>query len=162
MLQHVGLAAKLPAPMGMEDGPHSQLSAAETALLAMADPSPDSRISLIGPNTLELLCALLRQGSADVCATRICDRPKADTADVAIIPGIRSPDHLTRSIAHARRGLAPHGTVAIHLDASADALIQQASQLLLLHGFKGLRKAGCAEGTLICGELPLYGGLACA
>ncbi len=162
MLQHVGLAAKPPAPMGMGDGPPPQLSAAEAALLAMADPSPDSRVSLIGPNTLELLCALLRQGSAEVCATRICDWPKPGTADVAIIPGVRSPAHLARSIAHARRVLVPLGTVALHLDAAADALIRQASQLLLLHGFNGLRGAGCAEGTLICAELPLHGGLACA
>ena len=161
MLQHVGLAAKPPAPMGARGGP-CPLSAAEAALLAMADPSPDSRISLIGPNTLELLCALLRRGSADVCATRLCDWPKAATADVAIIPGVRSPDHLTRSVAHARRILVPFGTVAIHVDASVGALIRQASQLLLLHGFNGFRKAGCAGGTLIRAELPLHGGLACA
>ena len=82
---------------------------------------------------------------------------------MAIIPGVRSPGHLTRSIAHARRILAPLGTVAIHLDASADApLTRQAGQLLLLHGFDGLRQAGCAEGTLIRAELPLHGGVACA
>lgn len=148
--------------MGMEDGPPLRISPAEAALLALADPSPDSRVSLIGPNTLELLCALLRRGSADVCATRICDWPKAGTADVAIIPGIRSPDHLTRSIAHARRVLAPLGTVALHLDAPTDALARQASQLLLLHGFTGFRKTGCAEGRLIRAELPLHGSLACA
>ncbi len=162
MLQNLGLAAKPPVPIGMQDGPPPQLSAAEAALLAMADPSLDSRISLIGPNALELLCALLRRGSADVCATRICDWPHAGTADVAIIPGARSPDRLKRSIAHARRVLAPLGTVAIHLDAPADALTRQASQLLLLHGFTGLRTAGCAGGTLIRAELPLHGSLACA
>ena len=104
MLQHASLAAKSPTLMGMEDGPPPRLSPAEAALLALADPSPDSRVSLIGPDTLELLCALLRRGSADVCATRICDWPRAETADVAIILGIRSPDHLARSIAPARRG----------------------------------------------------------
>ena len=162
MLRHVGFAAKPPAPIGMGDGPPPQLSAAEAALLAMADPGPDSRISLIGPNTLELLCALLRRGSAEVCATRICDWPTAGTADVGIIPGIRSPGHLTRSIAHARRVLAPLGTVALHLDAPAKMLDRQAIQLLLLHGFTGLRKAGHAGGTLIRAGLPLHGSLACA
>ncbi len=161
MLQHVGFAAKPSVPMGMEDGP-PRLNAAEAALLAMADPSPDSRISLIGPNTLEMLCALLRRGSDDVCATRICDWPKAGTADVAIIPGIRSPEHLARSIAHARRVLAPLGTVALHLDTPDGALGRQASQLLLLHGFNGLRRTGCGGGTLVRAELPLHGSLACA
>lgn len=163
MLQHAGFAAEPSAPtMGMEDGPPPRLSPAEAALLAMADPSPDSRVSLIGPNTLELLYALLRRGSADVCITRICDWPKAGTADVAIIPGIRSPDHPTRSIARARRILVPFGTVALHLDAPTGALARQASQLLLLHGFISFHRAGCAEGSLIRAELPLHGSLACA
>ena len=129
----------------------------------MADPSLDSRISLIGPDALELLCALLRRGSADVCATRICDWPQAGTADVAIIPGAGSPDALRRSIAHARRVLTPLGTVALHLAAGpAAALTRQAGQLLLLHGFVAIRKADCSGATLIRAELPLHGGLACA
>lgn len=162
MLQHTGLIAKPPMPMPEQNGPPSRLSAAEAALLAMADPSLDSRVSLIGPNTLELLCALLRRGSADVCATRICDWPQAGTADVAIIPGAASPDLLKRSVAHARRVLTPLGTAALLLTGPADALTRQASQLLLLHGFTGLRQAGCSGGTLIRAELPLHGGLACA
>lgn len=162
MLQHVSLAPKPPAPSGTRDGPPLRLSAAEAALLAMADPSWDSRISLIGPDTLELLCALLRRGSACACATRICDWPQAGTADVAIVPGVRSPDHLKRSMAHARRVLVPLGTVALHLAAPADALTRQARQLLLLHGFTGLRQAGCSGGVLLRAELPLHGGLACA
>lgn len=162
MLQHVSLAAKPPAPSGTQGGPPPQLSATDAALLAMADPSRDSRVSLIGPDTLELLCALLRHGGANACATRICDWPQAGTADVAIIPGVRSPDHLKRSMAHARRVLVPLGTVAIHLAAPADTLTRQARQLLLLHGFNGLRQAGCPGGVLIRAELPLHGGLACA
>lgn len=163
LLQHVGPTVRPPAPIPALDEPPSQLIAAEAALLEMADPSLDSRISLIGPNTLELLCALLRRGCADVCATRVCDWPQAGTADVAIIPGASSPDHLKRSIAHARRVLAPLGTIALHLAASpADALTRQASQLLLLHGFTGLRRTGFPGGTLIRAELPLHGGLACA
>ncbi len=129
----------------------------------IADPSLECRISLIGPNTLELLCVLLRRGSADVSAMRVCDRPPAGTADIAIIPHVASPDCIKRAIAHARRVLAPLGTIAIHLAADpAGELSQQAGQLLLLHGFNPIRIYDYSGETLIRAELPLHGRLACA
>lgn len=163
MLQHAIHSVEPSAPMPEHDGYPRRLSAAEAALLTVADPSPESRVSLIGPNTLELLCALLRRGSIDVSATRVCDRPQAGTADVAIIAHVLPPDCLERAIAHARRVLAPLGTVAIHLAADpADALSQQAGRLLLLHGFNLIRVFDHDGKTLIRGELPLHGRLACA
>lgn len=163
LLHHANLSAEPPAPMLGYDMPPHQPSDSEVALLALTDPSLDSRISLIGPNTLEMLCALLRRGSTDVSASRICDRPQAGTADVAVIARVTSPDCLTRAIAHARRVLAPLGTVAIHLPVSpADALSQQAGHLLLLHGFGLIRLYDYAGETLIRAELPLHGRLACA
>jgi len=163
LLQHAIYSAKPSAPMPGQDGYPHQLSTAEAALLTVADPSPESRVSLIGPDTLELLCALLRHGSVDVAATRVCDRPHAGTADVAIIAHVLSPDCLERAIAHARRVLAPLGTVAVHLAAGPDnALSQQAGRLLLLHGFNPIRVFDHDRETLIRGELPLHGRLACA
>ncbi len=148
--------------LGYDGLPH-QPSASEVALLALTDPSLDSRITLIGPNTLEMLCALLRRGSTEVSALRVCDRPQAGTADVAVIAHVTSPDCLTRAIAHARRVLVPLGTVAIHLAANpADALSQQAGHLLLLHGFSPIRLYDYAGETLIRAELPLHGRFACA
>jgi len=163
VLQHATRSVEPPIRIEEHDGPPHHVSAAEAALLTMADPSLDSRISLIGPHTLELLCALVRRGSTNVLASRVSDRPHAGTADVAIIPDITSPDCLGRAIAHARRVLAPLGTVAIHLLADpADALSQQAGQLLLLHGFSAIRVVDFCGETLIRGELPLYGRLGCA
>lgn len=163
MLQNASLAVTPPAPMLEHDGPPHQPSAADAALLAFADPALDSRISLVGPNTLELLCALLRRGSTDVSATRVSDWPPASTADVAVIPHVASPECLERSIAHARRALAPSGTIAIHLGARpADALSQQAGRSLLLHGFAAIRMIDFSGDTLIRAELPLRGGFACA
>lgn len=163
MLQHANRTVEPPIRIDERDGPPHHISAAEAALLTMADPSLDSRISLIGPHTLELLCALLHRGSTNVLATRVSDHPQPGTADVAIIPDIVSPDCLGRAIAHARRVLAPLGTVAIHLLADpADALSQQAGHLLLLHGFSAIRIVDFSGETLIRGELPLYGRLGCA
>ena len=163
MLQHTSLTIGQPVPLQEPDTDAHQPSAAEAALLAVADAGLHSRISLIGPNSLELLCALLRRGSIDVSATRVTDRPQPCTADVAIIPHVASPECLARAIAHAHRILAPLGTIAIHLPADpADALSQHASQLLALHGFSSIRVYSCAGETLIRAEQPLYGRLACA
>jgi len=163
LLQYASRIVGPPIRIEEHDGPPHQVSAAEAALLTLADPSLDSRVSLIGPHTLELLCALVRRGSTNVLALRVSDRTHAGTADVAMIPDIMSPDCLGRAIAHARRVLAPLGTVAIHLLADpADALSQQAGQLLLLHGFTAIRVVDFCGETLIRGELPLYGRLGCA
>lgn len=144
---------------GVEDGS----SDAGAALLALADPCRDSRISLIGPHTLELLCILLRRGNTEVSAVRVSDWPRSGTADVAVIPDLREPDMLERAIAHARRALCPLGTVALHLPSDpADAPAQHARRLLLLHGFSAIRMRDFAGETLIRGELPLFGRLACA
>jgi len=163
LLQHASRNVEPPIRIEEHDGPPHHISAAEAALLAMADPSLDSRISLIGPHTLELLCALLHRGSTNVLATRVSDRPQPGSADVAIIPDIMSSDCLGRAIAHARRVLAPLGTAAIHLLADpADALCQQAGHLLLLHGFSAIRVVDFCGETLIRAELPLHGRLGCA
>ena len=153
--------------MPQHDGPH-QLSAIETALLTLANPSLDSRVSLIGPNTLELLCALVRRGSADASATRVSDRPQPATADIAIIADAASPDCLMRAIAHARRILAPLGIIVLHVAPKpgepgdpGDALPQQAGRLLLLHGFTAIRVIRCSGETLMRAELPLFGRLTC-
>lgn len=166
MLQHTSRLAEPPLPAlrhgFMQDAGHG-IGATECALLALADPCPDSRISLIGPNTLELLCALLRRGSTNVSATRLSDWPQVGTADVAIIPSLNTPDTLCRAVAHARRVLAPLGTVAIHLASDpADALSQHVRRLLLLHGFEAVRVRDFSGEALIRAELPLHGRIACA
>jgi len=163
LLQPATRIVEPPIPIEEHDEPPHRISAAEAALLTMADPGLDSRISLIGPHTLELLCALLHRGSTNVFATRLSDHPQPGIADVAIIPDIMSSDCLGRAIAHARRVLAPLGTIAIHiLTDPADALSQQARQLLLMHGFSAVRVVDFCGETLIRGELPLYGRLGCA
>jgi len=163
LLQVLSRSVAPPFPLGGHDEPPPRIRAAEAALLRLADPCLDSRISLIGPHTLELLCALLRQGSTNVIASRVSEWSQAGTADVAIIPDIAASDCLGRAIAHARRVLAPLGTVAIHLAADpAEALSQRAGRLLLLHGFSAIRVTEFGGDTLIRGELPLHGPVGCA
>lgn len=142
-----------------DDGPTDT----EFALLALADPCRDSRVSLIGPHTIELLCVLLRRGYTEVSAVRVSDWPPSGTADVAIIPDPSAPGLLERAIAHARRVLSPLGTLALHLPTGpTDIPAQHARRLLLLQGFSAIRVRDYAGETLIRAELPMLARLACA
>jgi hypothetical protein len=144
-------------------GPDHALGTAEAALIAFADAGLDSRVTLLGSHTLDLLCALLRQGHVSASAMRLSDRPPSGTADVVLVPYVGSPDHLARAIVQARRQLVPFGTLALHLSGSPDAgLLRQAGQLLTLHGFGLVRRRVVSDEVLVRAELPLHGRLACA
>ncbi len=139
------------------------LSKTEAALIAFADAGLDSRVTLLGSHTLDLLCALLRQGHVSASAMRLSDRPPSKTADVVLVPQVGSPDHLSRAIVQSRRQLVPFGTLVLHLSGSPDAgLLRQASHLLMLHGFGLVRKRVVSDEVLVRAELPLHGRLACA
>lgn len=163
MLQDAGLVLKLPALMLEHDKYSRQLSAADAALLELADPGLTSHITLIGSNTLELLCALLRRGCADVSTTRVSDMAPTGTTDVAFVPFVASPECLERTIAHARRALSPFGMIAIHVAAYPNtALSRQAGRLLLLHGFSAIHMIDFSGDTLIRAELLMDGESSCA
>lgn len=163
MLQDVRLSINtVPAMFSLADQ-RAGIDPGEAALLALADPGLDSRITLIGPDTLELLCVLLRRGCTSVSAMRLNDRPLAGTADVAVIPHMAAPEHLCRAVAHARRVLTPLGTIAVHVPAGlGDQLVRDVCQGLLLHGFGAVQSRDCCGDTLLRAELPLHGRIACA
>lgn len=140
-----------------------EISPADAALIAFADPGLDSRITLIGSHVLDLLCALLRRGTISVSAVRLLDWPQSGAVDVVVAPYVASLAYLGRAVAQARRLLVPLGTLAMHLPEDPDGVLaRQAGHLLLLHGFGLVRKRVVDGGTLIRAELPLYGRPACA
>ena len=156
-------AAGPAAPPPGSISPGSALSAAEAALIAFADPGRDSRIALVGTDTLGLLCALLRQGHVCASAMRLGDRPASGAADVVLVPHVGSPDHLARAVAQARRLLVPFGTLVLRLLGEPDSgLPLQAGHLLTLHGFGMVRRRAAPDGMLVRAELPLHGRLSCA
>lgn len=80
-----------------------------------------------------------------------------------MVPHLVSLDCFERAITHARRNLASFGTTALHVAANpADAPIQQAGRLLLLHSFTPIRMVDFSGETLMRAELPLSGHIACA
>ena len=142
---------------------HGTGSSADTALLRFADIAHDTRVVLIGPNTLELLCALVRLDCASASAIRLLDRPKAGTADLAILPAVASLDCIDAGLVKAWRVLAPLGSVILRFAGlPSPSLVRHARQVLQMHGFQAIHARQLGHQCLLTAELPLVGRLACA
>lgn len=140
-----------------------ELSGPEMALLAIADPGLDCRVTIIGPGSLELACALLRRGHTDVTMVKLCERPRAGSADVVIMPEVQTVDVIAHVAAYARRTLVALGTVVIRLASDLEGASEQlARRELLRHGFALIRTRNAYGCAILRAELPLYGQVKCA
>lgn len=133
----------------------------DAELLYMADPVQDSRVVLIGPDTIGLLCELIRRGCLSAATVRLADRPEAGTADVALVPCVVSVECANAAVAQARRALAPLGRLALRLAPDpSGTLVQATHRAMLLHGFSAIRLRASAGRMLLSADLPLHGQLA--
>jgi hypothetical protein len=150
----------VPAALATEDVLR-RLAEPRDELVAFADPGPDSRIVLIGPDPSPLACALAARGCGHVSVPAPHDRP--GSADVVFIAGVAGANLLARSVSNARRLLAPLGTVAIRLCVEPDdALVRHASHAMFLHGFTRLKARVACGDTLLRADVPLFGRPGCA
>lgn len=162
-MRHHSSAAHVLTPSWGSVPDHGTGSSADTALLRFADIARDTRVVLIGPDTLELLCALVRLDCASAAAIRLLDRPKAGTADLAILPAVGSLDCIDAGLAKARRVLAPLGSVILRFAGlPSPSLVRHARQVLQMHGFQAIHARQLGHQCLLTAELPLVGRLACA
>lgn len=139
------------------------LPSPDMALLQFADIAHDTRVVLIGPDTLELLCALIRLDCGSAAAIRLLDRPKAGTADLAILPAVASVDCIDAGLVKARRVLAPLGSVILRFAGlPSPTLVRHARRALQMHGFQAIHARQLGHQCLLTAELPLVGRLACA
>ena len=138
----------------------SNADAAYAPLLDDIDQVEDIRILLIGPDTLELMCALIHRGCASVTARRPGDRPETASADVAIVPQVASAECADQALAQARRTLAPLGSLVLRLPVNAPvALLRHIERSLRLNGFSVGRTRMLADQILLRAELPSFGRL---
>ena len=159
MLDHVGQSAQLHSLRPAL----SNADAAYAALLDHADPGEHTRVLLIGSDTLELMCALIRRGCVSVATLRPLDRPERASADLVIIPHAAATKCADAVLAHARWALVPLGSLVLRLPGSPPSLIgQQLGRSLRLHGFSSIRTTVHAGDVLLRAELPLFGRLECA
>ena len=159
MLDLMGQLAQLRSPRPA----FSNADAAYATLLDDIDPVEDTRILLIGSDTLELMCALIHRGCVSVAARRSGDRPETASADVAIVPQVASAECADQALAQARRALVPLGSLVLCLPVDAPApLLRHLERSLRLHGFSTGRTRRLSDQILLRAELPLFGNLACA
>lgn len=152
MLHHASsvVAFPPPAPLVGDDG-----------LLDLAEPVEDTRVVLIGADTLELMCALVRRGCASAAMVRLGGRCDAHAAEIAIVPHLDSPAGAEIAVAQARHALVPLGSLVVRLAHDRFGIIATAADAALRrHGFSAIRRATLAGDLVFTAELPLHGRLA--
>ena len=141
-------------PTAMADRP------ATAGLLDDIDPISRTRILVVGEDTLEVLCALIRRGCAE--AAELCrdDRAEAHSADLVLVPHVANLDGMRRAVAQARRALVPGGRVRLRIVADPSGQVRLgAARVLREASFAAIRSRVLPEGTLVSAEQPGFGPL---
>ncbi len=147
--------AALPVP------PLQSLEPGAVLLQSLDSVEDESHILVIGKDGLNLMCALLRAGAAQV--THLCshERPEADSASLAIVPNVPSVDWLASALPTIRRALHVNGRLV--LSAAAYPTIQQSvRRILVLNGFSDIRVDSIGGKYVFHAELPAFGLHRCA
>src|SRR5580658_3045272 len=132
----------------------------DTAVLQLAGEVRNEHALLIGPNALNLMCALIRRGAAEATLLRQGIRPQRATADRAVATEIASPEQALSVLAHARRALTASGRLILRTAADPTGrLAQRIAEMLRLQGFSAVRALRAGDRTLVTGVLPGFGPL---
>ena len=143
--------------------PLSNADAAYARLLDALDPAEDTRVLLIGSDTLELMCALIHRGCTSVTTLRPADRPERASADIVVVSHAVAAKCADETLAQARRALVPLGSLVLCLPGTPSLpLVQHLNRSLRLHGFSSVRTTTLAGLVLLRAEVPLFGSFACA
>src|ERR1700722_19591434 len=89
----------------------------DTALLQLTGEVRGEHALIIGPHALEIMCALIRKGAAEVALLRQGVRPERANADLAVATEIGSPEQILSVTTHARRALAASGRLILRTSA---------------------------------------------
>ncbi len=130
----------------------------DTALLQLAGEVGGEHALIIGPHTLELMCALLRRGAAEVSLLRHDVRPERATADLVVATEIGSPEQASSAVVHARRALVASGRLILCTNADPTGrLARLVARMLPLHGISAVRTRRAGDRTLVAGTLACSG-----
>jgi hypothetical protein len=177
-LQHV-LSVRAPVPIGAEtasapvDGePDSTQRPGSTGTASFGEsaPAPYSsdptlvlldgltvqvaeRVLVLGHGAIELICALIRGGSREVTELRTGDRPEAGTADLVLVPRVKTADQAVMLVSHARRALVPTGRAVFGVSGHLAAGLVR---VLRLHGFTAICRRDRVSGSVVSAILPAF------
>ena len=123
---------------------------AALALLQGLCTRPHDHVLVLGTGSIELVCGLIRAGSRAVIELRGDTRPDAGSADLVLVPQLRSREQAARAIAHAWRALGPGGRVVVRAPAALAGFMAKA---LRLHGFTDLQRRDGGFGPVLAATL---------
>ena len=132
----------------------------DTALLQLAGEVRNEHALIIGPNALDLMCALIRRGAAEATLLRQGVRPERATADLTVATEVASLEQAISVLDHARRALTASGRLILRTAADPTGrLAQRIAEMLRLQGFSAVRARRAGDRTLVTGVLPWFGPL---
>jgi len=133
----------------------------DSALLRLAGEVRGEHALIIGGNDVDLMCALIRRGAAEVQLMRQGVRPERATIDLAVATDIANPDQVQSVMTHIRRALTASGRVILRTAADPTGrLARLVTQTLRLHGFSAVRARRAGDRSLVTATLPWFGPLA--
>ncbi len=129
------------------------------ALLDCLDVTDDDHVLLVGDDTLDLMCALLRRGCSAVTEMRPQDGVRPERVELVVAPGVADIATARHVLALARRALAPHGVgrgrLVLRIPHSGDHTLSRAvAQALRAEGFDRPRRRPLADALVLIAELP--------
>jgi hypothetical protein len=124
------------------------------AILEELKPPPNAHALVIGHNTLDTLCGLIRRGCAEAAELRPDDHgPAPDSVEIAVLPDPASLAEASASVKIARRALTGGGRIAIR-DATGRYQRELVS-LLRAQGFVSVCTRYGSGNVLVLGQRPV-------
>jgi hypothetical protein len=128
-----------------------------STLPAELDVGACDHVLLVGEDTLDLMCALLRRGCGAVTVLRPNDPVHPEPADLAILPRLETLAQATQALTLARRALGGSGRVVAQIaDAGDELLIRGVQRLLRGLAFSRVRLVRQDGGARIEAEMPCF------
>jgi hypothetical protein len=166
---------RLPSPMGHPDSPRphrtdeppgAQLPGStmtfDPALLRGVGDVRGKRVLLIGRNTLDLMCGMIRGGATSVTSLRPTASSGAEPVDLALVPDIACLRDADPAIRQARHCLTEAGRIVLRLTkAPTDALLRGLRRTLAAYGFSAIQIDREASQIVLSAQLPLVGQAFC-
>ena len=120
------------------------------ALLECIESLRPNRVLVLGEESLEILCALIRIGCEAASEMRAAERPDPHSADLAAAVMPRLHGNLAHLLSQARRALVPAGWMALQADGDpAGSRAWHGGLLLRQAGFLDIRSIGVGGSAIL-------------
>jgi hypothetical protein len=128
----------------------------DDALFSAVGPVEGLHVLVIGSDTLEVMCGLIRRGCAAAAEIALKDRPAGtEPADIAILPQLRSLTEAAGAVALAGRLVLPGGRLVLR-DCTG-RLAGAIAAVLPQHGFSTPRRFTDGRQVVLAAERPFFG-----